>query len=755
MNQASQHDVRIDARAKVTGCAEYTEDLPLPFGTLHCAILPSPYSHARIRSIDARVAERLPGVVAVLTRDHLDGLDPFRRSHGRRLGDAISVADPFFAVDKVRYDGEPVAAVAAETAAIAEAAVRLIEVEYEELPPVFDPEQCLAPDAPLLHEEAGTNLADEYVWSWGDVERGFRESDRIFEDRYTFPSVFHHPMENIGGCVAEVRGGGISLLAPIQHLFEARDEIAHLFGLDPDGVHVRTPFIGGGFGGKELKSAHLIAVWLARRTGRPVCTLPSAEESMRTDSRHQMVYDVKTGVKADGTLWAQEIHLLSNEGAYPRGLRVMRRAIGGAWGPYRIPHMRMVGRSVLTNRVPAGSFRSLGKAQVSWGYESNLDAIARAMGMPPLDLRLKNLMQRGDSIAEHASPLDADYGHLLESAAEAIGWDGRSASEHGAADGGERRRVRGRGLSTTFRHGYSGSDNSFATVTIDARGRVKISQTGVEIGMGVYNVLALVAARTLGVPLADIEVAHPDTNRPFSPGVASSRDTVCLGMAVQAACEDLKRELLDAAAGARGGRAEDWRLVEGKLWFGEQYATLAEIVRAMNPAGVLLGKGVHRTPVADNPFQGAVPYWESSAAAAEVEVDCETGEVSLLHYATACDVGKAIDPAACRGQLEGGAVMGLGDTFYEETVYGDQQFMNGDPFQYRLPLLRDMPARLETVLVENGDGPGPEGAKGMGQTGVSPVAPAIGNAICDAVGVRLHDLPITPEKVLRALGKVL
>jgi CO/xanthine dehydrogenase Mo-binding subunit len=750
---AEPSEFRVDARDKVTGRAEYTEDLPLPFGTLHAAVLSSPYSHARIRSIDVRPAERLPGVVAVLTRDRLEGMDPFRRSHGRWLSGGPSIADPFFAIDKVRFDGEPVAAVAAETAAIATQAVRLIEVEYEELPAVFDPEQALKPDAPLLFEEQGSNLVDEYVWSWGDVERGFQDSDRIFEDRYTFPSVFHHPMENIGGCVAEIRAGEVFLLAPIQHLFDGRDEIADLFGLNADSVHVRTPYIGGGFGGKELKSNHLIAVWLARKTARPVCLRPSAEESMRTDSRHQMIYKVKTGVKSDGTLWAQEIELLSNEGAYPRGLRVMRRAIGGAWGPYRIPHMRMAGRSVVTNRVPAGSFRSLGKAQVSWGYESNLDSIARQMDIDPMQFRLKNLMRRGDTIAEHASPLDADYAVLLQRSAEAIGWDGRARSRT-VPSGSPATIRRGRGLSTTFRHGYSGSDNTFATVSVDAHGRIKVSQTGVEIGMGIYNVLARVAAQTLDVPLDQVEVAHPDTERPFSPGVASSRDTVCLGMAVQAACEDLKRELIDTAAGTRGGNREDWRMLAGHLWYGEQQLTLAEIVRAVSPAGFLMGKGVHRTPAAENPFQGVVPYWESSAAAAEVEVDTETGDLRVLRYATACDVGHAIDRGGCTGQLEGGAVMGLGDTLYEETVYQDQQFINGDPFQYRLPLMRDMPGDLQTVLIENADGPGPQGSKGMGQTAVSPVAPAIGNAIFDATGVRLHELPIGPEKLLRALGKL-
>jgi CO/xanthine dehydrogenase Mo-binding subunit len=682
-------------------------------------------------------------------------MDPFRRTHGRRWGGGPTVADPFFAIDKVRFDGEPVAAVAAESAAIAAEAVRLINVEYEELPAIFDPELALDPGAPLLFEELGSNLADEYTWSWGDIERGLRESDRIFEDRYAFPSVFHHPMENIGGCVAEFRSDGVSLLAPIQHLFDGRDEIADLFGLDADRVHVRTPYIGGGFGGKELKSNHLIAVWLARRTGRAVCLRPTSEESMRTDSRHQMIYKVRTGVKADGSLWAQDIELLSNEGAYPRGLRVMRRAIGGAWGPYRIPHMRMVGRSVLTNRVPAGSFRSLGKAQVSWGYESNIDSISRQMGIDPLQFRLKNLMRRGDPIADHAAPMDADYAVLLQRSAEAIGWDGRAnlhEDSSGLASTGAIRR--GRGLSTTFRHGYSGSDNTFATVSIDAHGHIKVSQTGVEIGMGIYNVLSRVAAQTLDVPLEAVDVAHPDTERPFSPGVASSRDTVCLGMAVQAACEDLKRELIDAAAGTRGGKAEDWRMFSGSLWYGEERVSLAEVVRAISPSGSLMGKGVHRTPAAQNPFQGVVPYWESSAAAAEVEVDTETGELKVLRYATACDVGHAIDRGGCIGQLEGGAVMGLGDTLFEESIYQDQQFLNGDPFQYRLPLIGDMPGELRTVLIENGDGPGPQGSKGMGQTAVSPVAPAIGNAIFEAIGVRLHELPISREKLLRALGRL-
>jgi CO/xanthine dehydrogenase Mo-binding subunit len=744
---------RVDGFEKVTGRAQYTEDLPLPYGTAFCAILASPYAHALIRSIDASRAESLPGVIAVLTREHLDGTDPYLRSGG--FGGGPQALRPFIAVEKVRYDGEAVAAVAAETPEIAEQALALIDVVYEELPSVFDPVPALEPDAPLVHEAIGTNAVGEYVWSWGDIELGFRESDQVFEDVYSFPSVFHNPMENVGGCVAEFRGNEIQLLAPIQHMFHGREEIAQLFGLEPERVHIRSPYIGGGFGAKELKQSHLIALWLARRTGRPVRTAATAEESMRTDCRHQMVYRVKTGMKSDGTIWAQSIELLCNEGAYSRGLGVSRLAVGGAWGPYRVRHMRITGRSVLTNRVPAGSFRSVAKPQVTWGYESNLESIARVMGIDPFDFRLKNFLRRGDIIVDGATPLDADYSGMLSQTAEAIGWDGRS-QRIGAARGGDAPPgpVRGRGLAATFRHGYSGSDNTHASITLDGHGRLRIHHAVTEIGGGLYNVMSRIASHSLGIAQNEIEIAHPDTDSPFSDGIASQRMTVCMGSAVEMACDDLKRQLIEIAVNVYGGTADEWRLFQGKLWHGERSATFAELVRAITPTGVLTGNGVHRTQRRENAFMGEVPYWGVSTGAAEIEVDPETGELRLLKYATACDVGKAIDPIACRAQIEGAALFGLGNTLYEELVYQDQQILNADPLQYRLPLLSDLPKDFITIMIENGDGPGPQGSKGVGNTPVSPVAPAIGNAVYEALGVRIHDLPITAEKILRALGKI-
>jgi CO/xanthine dehydrogenase Mo-binding subunit len=309
-------------------------------------------------------------------------------------------------------------------------------------------------------------------------------------------------------------------------------------------------------------------------------------------------------------------------------------------------------------------------------------------------------------------------------------------------------------MAATFRHGFSGTSETWVVASADARGDITVEQAGVEIGMGLYTTLTRVAAETLGVPDSQVRVTHPDTVHPYYHGVGSSRSTVSLGCAAEQACEDLKRELLKLGARLIGGRAEDWRFTGGRLFYGEKSFSIADIVSAGGAAYVVMGKGSYGTPRYKNPWQGVVPHWELSAAAAEVEVNTETGEVRLVRYATAADVGKAIHPLSCKCQLDGGAIMGLGNTFYEEMLYRDGQMLNGNPLQYRLPLLGDLPEEFISLMVENGDGPGPQGSKGMGQTAISPIAPAVGNAIYEAVGIRITELPITAEKVLRALGKL-
>ena len=756
METETEHTPRIDAVPKVTGQAVYTEDLPLPPGTLYGAILRSPYAHARLVSVDAQRAERLPGIHAVVTREHLGHLNPFLEPASYGVDDEGRA--PLIAIEKVRYEGEPVAAVAAETPALAQQALACIEVEYADLPVLFDTREALQPDAPVIHDQRPDNLVGRFDFGWGDVEQGFRASDHIFEDTYVFQSVFHHPMENLGGCIAEVRGDTLELTAPIQHPFRSRDEIAAMFGFDRNKVHIRFPYVGGGFGSKELKTEHLIAIFLAIRSGRAVTLRPTAEESFRSDCRHAVVYSVKTGVKADGTLVAQDIDLIFDKGAYAHGngMNVPRRGSSLAWGPYRVPHLRVVGRSYYTNKVPAGAFRSLGRAQTTWGYESHYDSIARKLGIDPVAFRLKNFLQRGERLIETVGPFDTDMDDLVHRAITALDWDGRSQRVGPHADSvyTGTTPVRGRGIAATFRHGYSGTSVSEVEVTADNRGIIRVLHSGAEIGQGLYTMLARVASETLDIPESQIEVTHPHTDLPYSDGIGSSRDTVSMGMATQRACEDLKQQLVEVAVKAIGGTPNEWQFAAGQLWHGERPYPLGSVISTLAHSLVVRGKGHYSTPRAHNVWQGVVPHWELSVGAAEVEVDPETGAVTLLQYAIAADVGTAVHPVACKSQLDGGSVMGLGDAMYEEMVYGDGQLLNGDSFQYRLPLLQDLPPRFTSIMVENHDGPGPLGAKGMSQTAVSPIAPAIANAIYDAVGVRIKALPITPEKVLRGLGKL-
>ncbi|MCL0044586.1 molybdopterin-dependent oxidoreductase, partial [Dehalococcoidia bacterium] len=403
---------RYDAFDKVTGKATYTEDLPEPPGTLFGRILLSPYSHARITAIDASKAEKLPGVFAVLTSKHLGDMKPYPRDIGVEMGvgrlpsQPIQPHQPFIATDKVRFDGEPVAAVAAETMAIADRAIELIDVEYEELPVVFDPREAVKPNAPSLHESNGSNIIGEFNLNWGDVEKGFQEADEVFEGTYIFPTVFHHPMENLGTCVAQFVNDEIILTAPIQHIFSAREDICAVFGLEPEQVRIRMPYIGGGFGAKELKPSMFCALWLARQTNRPVKMIPSTEESFRNDARHCVVFNAKTGVKSDGTIVALEVDALVDAGAYATVSLGTARMVGMAsWGPYRTPNLRVHSTSVYTNKVPAGLFRGVGKAQATWGCESNIDAVARAMNIDPTDFRIKNVIRQGELFVKGAIPL--------------------------------------------------------------------------------------------------------------------------------------------------------------------------------------------------------------------------------------------------------------------------------------------------------------------------------------------------------------
>jgi CO/xanthine dehydrogenase Mo-binding subunit len=747
---------RIDLREKVTGQALYVEDLPDLPSTAYGATLLSPYSHAKILSIDTAEAERSPGVLAVLDREHLDGQNPrLKLAPHEHL--KLTDDQDFIAIDKVRFDGELIAVVVAEDMRLAQCALEKIHVEYEPLASVFDAVEALAPEAPILHEERGTNLLFEDSLAWGDIDEGFRLADRIFEETYTSPSMFHHPMEHVGGCLAQYLNGEVNLWLPTTSPMRDAREIGEFIGVESDKVRVRVPYVGGGFGSKILVTSIYAAVFLSRKIGRPVRLVPSEEHSFRQNSRHAEVFKARIGVKADGTLTALDVDLVVDTGAYTTGAATAaHNSVISAWGCYRIPHLRIKGRCVYTNKVPAGHTRATGKIQTTWGIECAIDSVARQMGIDPYEFRKKNVLLRGDFVAKGTPSMDTDYPDLMQQAIAGIGWDGRSnlapleKSTTGAPW------VRGRGMALSLRHGSQGGGRAYAMATMDARGRVTIQHNAPEIGQGTHNLFSIIAAQTLDAPQSLIRVKPPDTavHLPFA-GVSAQRTTMQMGNAVHHACEKLKQELFSLAAQVKGGKPEEWRLIQGRLCWRETSFSIGEIVRTLGDNVVLKCVGYHsvRPMEKESAFAG-MDHWAPSAAAIELEVNVGTGELRILRYSVIADAGKALHYPSAKAQVDGGAVMGFGHALFEETIYRDEQLQNGDPFQYRLPVMKDIPEVFYSSMLEKEDGPGPFGSKGMSQTSIVTVAPAIGNAIYDAVGARVRSLPISPEKILRAMGKI-
>ena len=747
---------RIDLKDKVTGRAQYVEDLPDLPNTIYGAPLLSSYSHAKILSIDSAEALKMPGVLGIVDRDHLDGVNPRLKVAPHEHFKLIDDQD-FVAIDKVRYDGDHVALIVAEDLHTAERALEKIHVEYEPLPSVFDAGEALAVGAPILHEERGSNLLLEDSLIWGDVDEGFRQAERVFEETFSSPSMFHHPMEPVGGCLVHYMNGEVNMWLPTSSPMRDATEFAHFLGLEPDKVRLRVPYVGGGFGSKIPTTANFAALLASRRLGRPVRLMPSAAYSFRQNSRHAEVFKAKVGVKADGTITALDVDLLVDTGAYTTGgATAAHNSVISAWGCYRIPNLRIKGRCVYTNKVPAGHTRATGKVQTTWGIECMMDGVARQLGMDPYEFRKKNALMRGDFVCKGTPRMDTDYLDLMAEAIAGIGWDGKSNLTPSMDSTNGSRWARGRGMALSLRHGSQGGGRAYAMVTMDARGVVTIQHNAPEIGQGTHNLFSVIAAQTLSLRQEQVRVRTPDTavSLPFA-GVSAQRTTMQMGNAVHNACNDLKRDLLGIAAQAKGGKAEEWQLIQGRLCWGETSFAIADIIRLIGGGVVLKVVGYHSVPpmVKDSAFAG-MDHWAPSGAAVDLEVNRDTGELRILGYAVIADAGKAIHYPSAKSQVDGGAVMGFGHALFEETIYQEGQFQNGDPFQYRLPVMEDIPQNFYSSMLEKGDGPGPFGSKGMAQTSIVTVGPAIGNAIYDALGVRIRSLPITPEKILRAMGKL-
>ncbi len=748
---------RIDGMGKVSGQAVYAGDLRLP-GMAFAKILRSPLPHGRIRRIDASRASALPGVLAVLTRDTIKVA---ANSFGAYVRDQQIIA-----TDKVRYAGDMVAAVAATHPSIAAEAAALIDVDYEELPAVFTIDDALKAGAPLVHEKLdrrdpgygrggshiihdASNICLHFRHQRGDVDAGFKDSELIFEDTFYFPSAQHYPMEP-HVCVAHFEGEVLTVWSATQSPFPVRQELARLFGLPFSAVRVIVPAVGGGYGAKSGIKTEGIAACLSQMTGRPVKLAFGADETFKTICQPRAKMTLKTGVKKDGTFVARHCEIFLDGGAYANsGPSVTEKAGYRAHGPYRIPHLLTNAYSVYTNTVPGGAFRGFGGPQVAYAYETHMDMIAERMGLDPFELRMKNLLERGESFSPGDTPIDCDLKEGLKSIAQAIGWDSRG----GEVTTGAKRR--GIGIATAMKDGGGTNKPANASVKIFFDGSALLSTGSVEVGQGMRTAFTQVVAEELSMPTAQVRVAALDTHyTPFDKGTNASSATSIMGQAVLKAARDARRQLLEAAAAVLKAPADAVRLEDGMAICGEQRLSFREVMQRhfKESEGEIWGRGYFKIEKDNNvPLGFPSPFWEIGFGAAEVEVDIETGAVKLLRYISLTDAGKMINPMQCEAQDEGAAVFGLGQALFEDLAYQDGQLINGSLIDYCLPRFTDLPSDFTTMIMEGGGGPGPYGAKGMGEGGILPVAPAIGNAVFAATGARLQAVPLTPEMVWRKI----
>jgi CO/xanthine dehydrogenase Mo-binding subunit len=599
----------------------------------------------------------------------------------------------------------------------------------------------------------GTNICTHFRLNRGDVENGFIEADRIFEDTFTLPATQHSFLET-HACIASVEAGRITVWATTQNPFVVRTQLANIFKIPVSKVRVIVPYLGGGYGGKVYPKVEPITVALAQKARRPVRVVLSREEVFYTITKHAAVIRMKTGVKNDGTLVARECEIHLDTGAYAEiGPRVAKKSGYTAAGPYRIPNLKIDSYSVYTNKPPAGAFRGFGVSQSAWAVESQMDIIAAALKMDPLELRLKNGYVNGDRFVTEETLRSIGLKDCLDEVAKSIGWgDKRLGTNVQKLNDGSLKR--GKGLACMIKATITPSI-SCAAVKLNEDSSLSIYCGTVEMGQGSETVLAQIAGEELGIPLPQIQVLGVDTDVvPYDLTTSSSRSTFHMGKAVQLAARDIMRQLKEIVVKEYGVPADQVSFADGKVRLPEGSLDYAEIMfkRFGMQGGTLLGEGELKTSVKDEYGEKSTSaFWFLAAGAAEVEVDVETGKIKLLKYATAVDVGKALNPLGCRQQLSGAAITGIGQALFEEIAYDNGQLINPNLIDYVLPSLADMPTSIDPIAIEIPDRNGPFGAKGIGESALIPVAPAIANAIFDAVGVRIKDLPIKAEKVYLAL----
>jgi CO/xanthine dehydrogenase Mo-binding subunit len=648
------------------------------------------------------------------------------------------------AVDRVRYVGEPIAAIAAESEDVAEEAAMLLDIEYEELPAVFDAQEAIQSGAPTLHEKYSNNIFIHSKLRHGDLEAAFAGADEIFEDTFTSPLAQQSSLEP-HVTAAQWNGDQLTVWAATQAPYMVRRVLSEIFGIDQNKIRVIVPSLGGSYGGKgHIRIEPLVAAMSRKTNGRPVKFILSRAEEFVTVTKHAASITLKTGVKRDGTFTARQATVYWNGGAYadaspllvPQG---MVRAVG----PYRIPAVHVDSYGIYTNLPPAGAYRGAMSSQATWAYESQIDIIARKIGWDPLEFRLKNLFVSGDHFATGEELHDVHFVECLEASAKAMSAPSPLVPlprEEGK---------RGRGYGVMMKSTVSTS-KSQARMSLAEDGTVTLFTSTVEMGQGAHTAMAQIAAESLSVPFEMVRIVGPDTNvTPFDSTTSASRSTNMMGNAVIAAGISLKAKLIELAAPLLETPVEELRAENGRVFAKETSISYSDILKR-NALNSLEESGEYSTASKMDPETGqgiATPHWHQGAGAAEVEVDTKTGHVIILRYTAAAFAGRVVNPHLAQLQNDGNVIFGLGPTLMEEMILDGGQVTNPNLADYAIPSIRDIPVELISVCIESDE----HELHGIGEMTLPPVAPAIANAIEDAIGVRIKDLPITAEKILRAL----
>jgi len=763
-----ENKTRIDAREKVTGAAIFADDIQFGNSLLYARIKRSPHPHALIKKINSEKALALPGVKAIVTGEDFSGYI------GLYLKDR-----QIFCRDRVRYVGDPVVGVAAISEEIAEKALDLIEVEYEVLEPVLDPEFGATPEAPLLHPDLGqyavanfifpqpgTNISNHFKIRKGDVEGAWDKCAAIIERKYRIPHIQHVPIEPHAAVAKVEESGEITLWGSSQSPFAQRNLIAQSLGISQSKMRVIAPYVGGGFGCKAGVSMESLAVAIATKVkGRPVKLLLTREEEFFTAFvRQGLVSYLKMGCDEKGQLLAMENTFYWDGGAYTEyGVNITRASGYSSSGPYEVPNIKTDSYCIYTNHPVGGAMRGFGMPEMHAGLEQCIDELALQIGMDAVEFRKLNCLKTGSILVTGSKMHATGLSTCIEKTAEAIGW-GKKAPASAP------NKRRGKGLALMWKApAMPPNAGSSAWVELAEDGTVNVGVGGQEIGQGVFTVAAQMAAGALGVPYESVRIATPVDTRysPYEWQTVASRLTWSMGNAVVNAAKDAKRQILDTVAEAWEEPVEDLDIVNGVVisYKSEKEIPLKNLVVYGLPkpggqgwmGGPVVGRGnfmpTYVTGLDAETGQGerAVVHYTTGAQAVEVEVDLDTGRIEIIRGVSTFDVGKAINPELVKAQMEGGFVQGMSSALFESLQLKDGVVKNPSFVDYRIATSADTPRDLQAYIVEVAQDDGPWGARGIGEHSMVPTIPAIANAIYDAVGVRLEGPPFTAEKVYLAM----